>query len=380
MVAIMPMVPRNKVLLIDDEAPLLLGLSVIMKREGYEVLTAKNGSEGLQLAKSEKPDVIISDVMMPSPNGFELRDILNQDDEMAGIPFIFLTAKIEQEDKIRGIVGGADDYITKPFDRRELIARVEAILRRKAIERSNGLKEAQASVEEEMGRFKQEIVQNVRHELRTPLVNVMLPLELAISNKFDEPIEQVNFIKAALANAERMQSLVEDFIILSELDQGSLNAIKQEIQFETNILPAIKKRLAFYTEKHLELDVINSYKGRFYGPRNEVKRAILHLVDNAFKFSPDGGTIRLEVVSLNPDELTVIVTDQGPGIPMHQREKVFEKFYQISQGGDRKYQGLGVGLTISREIARSIGGDVNILDSSTGTVAVLRLPLGKAGE
>ena len=380
MVAIMPMVQPNKVLLIDDEAPLLLGLSMIMKREGYEVLTAKNGSEGLQLAKSEKPDVIISDVMMPSPNGFELRDILNQDDEMAGIPFIFLTAKIEQEDKIRGIVGGADDYITKPFDRKELVARVEAILRRKAIERTIGIKEAQASIEEEIGRFKQEIVQNVRHELRTPLINVMLPLELAISNKFDEPIEQVNFIKAALANAEKMQSLVEDFIILSQIDQGSLNTIKQEIHFETHILPAIKKRQAFYTEKHLELDVINSYKGRFYGPRNEVKRAILHLVDNALKFSPDGGTIRLEVVSLNPDELTVIVTDQGPGIPMHQREKVFEKFYQISQGGDRKYQGLGVGLTISREIARSIGGDVNILDSNTGAIAVLRLPLGKAGE
>jgi len=374
------MIQRNKVLLIDDEAPLLLGLSVIMKREGYEVFTAKNGSEGLELAKSKKPDVIISDVMMPSPNGFELRDLLNQDDEMAGIPFIFLTAKIEQADKIRGIVGGADDYITKPFDRNELVARVEAILRRKAIERSNGIKEAQTNAEEEMDRFKQEIVQNVRHELRTPLVNVMLPLELAISNKFDEPIEQVNFIKAALANAEKMQSLVEDFIIMSEIDQGGLNTINQEIHFESNIEPAIQKRLAYYKDKQLKLDLIKSFSGRLYGPRNEIKRAILHLMDNAFKFSPEGGTIRLEIVSLKPDELAVIVTDHGPGIPLEMRERVFEKFFQISQGSDRKYQGLGLGLTIAREIARALGGDVNILERTTGTAVILRLPLGKAAE
>lgn len=368
------MIPQNKVLLIDDEASLLFGLSVIMKREGYEVITAKDGSDGFQKAQSENPDIIISDVMMPSPNGFELREMLNQNEATNRIPFIFLTAKVEQEDKIRGIVGGADDYITKPFDRRELVARVESILRRSRIEQEQGKIAANLAAQEELEKLKKEIMQNVRHELRTPLVNVMLPLELAISNKFNEPVDQVNFINTALTNVERLQSMVEDFILLAETDNGALNTLGQEINFKTIIVPAINKRVLFYKDKHLNLEIINSVNDEFLGPRNEVKRAILHLIDNACKFSSPGGRITLEATRSEQDELTIIVSDQGPGIPASEHDLVFNKFYQISQGSSRKYEGLGVGLTIARAIARSLGGDVEILESTSGTKVSFHIP------
>lgn len=368
------MISQNKVLLIDDEASLLYGLSVIMKREGYEVITAKDGADGFQKAQSENPDIIISDVMMPSPNGFELREMLNQSESAKRIPFIFLTAKIEQEDKIRGIVGGADDYITKPFDRRELVARVESILRRSRIEQDQGKIVAKLAAQEEMEKLKKEIMQNVRHELRTPLVNVMLPLELAISNKFNEPVDQMNFINTALTNVERLQSLVEDFILLAETDNGTLNTLEQEINFERIIVPAINKRVLFYKDKHLNLEIINSVNDEFLGPRNEIKRAILHLVDNACKFSGQGGRITVEATRSEQDELDIIVSDQGPGIPASERDLVFNKFYQISQGSSRKYEGLGVGLTIARAIARSLCGDVDILEDTSGTRVSFHIP------
>ena len=121
------MTPR--VLLIDDEEPLLMGLAEIMKRAGYNVLTARDGLTGLSLARQHLPDLIICDVMMPAPNGFELRRQLAQEGRTENIPFIFLTARAAQSDKLQGFESGADDYITKPFDIEELKLRVRTAIR-----------------------------------------------------------------------------------------------------------------------------------------------------------------------------------------------------------------------------------------------------------
>ena len=118
------------ILLIDDETNILFGLKLIMSRAGYRVVTAGNGQQGYQTAIENLPDLIISDVMMPPPNGFELRRMLSKNPQTASIPFIFLTARAAQGDKNFGLELGSDDYITKPFDRQELVSRVQAVLRR----------------------------------------------------------------------------------------------------------------------------------------------------------------------------------------------------------------------------------------------------------
>ncbi len=125
----------HKVLIIDDEKPLLLGLSTMLKQNGYQVLTAENGGAGLQLAKQETPDIIICDVMMPPPNGFELQNLLSGEKTTASIPFIFMTAISTQEDKLFALRSGANGYISKPIDHKKLLARVESLLRRREIER-----------------------------------------------------------------------------------------------------------------------------------------------------------------------------------------------------------------------------------------------------
>src|ERR1051325_5352324 len=102
---------NHSVLVIDDEPALRVGLAALIKRQGYEVITAANGAEGMQKAKATIPDLILSDVMMPPPNGFEVRRLMSQDPQLASIPFIFLTARTDSVDRINGIRGGADDYI-----------------------------------------------------------------------------------------------------------------------------------------------------------------------------------------------------------------------------------------------------------------------------
>jgi len=121
----------DSLLVIDDDPNLLLGMNAILKRNGYSVRTASRGSDGIHIARTEPVDLIICDLMMPPPNGFEVLDTLGKDPQTANIPFIFLSARTSGEDKVSGLLNGADDYIVKPFQKEELLARIAAILRRK---------------------------------------------------------------------------------------------------------------------------------------------------------------------------------------------------------------------------------------------------------
>lgn len=122
---------KNSLLLIDDDPALLIGLEAVLRYEGYQVVTAKHGRTGVEIAREFTPDLIICDLMMPPPNGFEVLTMLSHDPRTANIPFIFLTARTAEADKVQGLLSGADDYVVKPFVKDELIARVKSVLRRK---------------------------------------------------------------------------------------------------------------------------------------------------------------------------------------------------------------------------------------------------------
>ncbi len=357
---------KTTILIVDDEPALLMGLAATIRRHGYNVITATNGRDGLQKAKEALPDLILSDVMMPPPNGFELRKMMSLDSDLASIPFIFLTARSNPEDRVSGIREGADDYITKPFVTEELLARIEAVFRRVETEQARGREQMKALAQEDMNKLRHEILQNFHHELRTPLSNILMPLELAANNKFSDPEEQSKFIKIALSNADRLESLVTDLILMSNIDQGNLNTIRQPIDVDMHIMTPVRKRLERYKFKELELVTDISELGRITASRREFSHALVHLMDNAFKFSFEKGQVRLTVQPGPNGGVSILVQDDGPGIPLELCEKVFELFYQASQGDRREYEGLGVGLTIARAIFRSLNGDVQILDSPQG--------------
>ena len=357
---------KPTILIVDDEPALLMGLAATIRRHGYNVVTATNGRDGLQKAREAVPDLILSDVMMPPPNGFELRRMMSLDSDLASIPFIFLTARSNVEDRVSGIREGADDYITKPFITEELLARIEAVFRRVKTEQARGREQMKALAQEDMNKLRHEILQNFHHELRTPLSNILMPLELAANHKFSDPEEQSKFINIALSNADRLESLVTDLIILSNIDHGNLNTIRQPIDVDMHILAPVRKRLERYKSKDLEFVTDISEQGRITAPRREFTHALVHLVDNAFKFSFEKGRVNLTIQPESNGGVNILVRDDGPGIIPELREKVFEQFYQASQGDRREYEGLGVGLTIARSVFRSFKGDVQFLHSPIG--------------
>ena len=371
---------NSSILVIDDEPSLRVGLAALIKRQGYAVITASDGYDGLKKAKDVVPDLILSDVMMPPPNGFEVRRLMSQDPQLASIPFIFLTARTDTVDRVNGIRGGADDYITKPYVPDELLARIEAVLRRVEMEQARGRDQMAEIAERNVQKLKQEILQNFQHELRTPLTSIIMPLEFVMANKFETPEEQIRFIRIALSSLDRLESLVNDFILLTGIDQGGLNPIRQTIDVENHILRPILKRMERYSSKNLEFIQDITVQNPITAPRFEFTRALVHLVDNAFKFSPQNGKVKLMLESGPDGGAAITVQDDGPGIPIELQEKAFERYYQISNGDTRSHDGLGVGLTIARAIFESLGGAVSILDGSQGCRVQAILPDRRPGD
>jgi signal transduction histidine kinase len=350
------------VLIIDDEPALRLGLAATIKRRGYDVVTASDGLDGMQKARDFLPDLIVSDVMMPPPNGFELRKLMARDPLLATIPFIFLTARTGIDDRVNGIRDGADDYITKPFDTEELLARMEAVLRRVHMEQARGRDEMREIAMQDMEKLKHEILQNFHHEMRTPLTNIVMPLELMLNKRFENPEEQACFVRMALSNVDRLQSLVTDFILLTNIDHGNLNRIRQQVDVKDHILVPIQKRLQRYQEKGLQFEYELNGTGEIAAPRREFTHAVIHLLDNAFKFCSAGGVVKLVIDKDMHGGAIITVENEGSSIPVELREKVFERYYQGSQGDSREHEGLGVGLFIARAIFQSLGGDVSVQD------------------
>src|SRR5262245_28448101 len=136
---------RATILVVDDEPAIRLGLAATISRHGFNVVIAEDGRDALVKAREVLPDLILSDVMMPAQNGFEMRREMSTDPQLASIPFIFLTARGAVEDRVTGIRDGADDYITKPFVSEELIARIEAVLRRVKTEQDRGREQGMAT-------------------------------------------------------------------------------------------------------------------------------------------------------------------------------------------------------------------------------------------
>ena len=226
----------------------------------------------------------------------------------------------------------------------------------------------------QLEKIRREILQNFSHELRTPIGNVMMSLDIAVADKFKSPQEQQEFLRIAHSSAERLEALLADIILLADMDNRRVNLTRQPIDRENHILIPIRRRLARYEEKRLIFIPRFETEGVIKAPRREFTQALLHLLDNAFKFSPQGGAVRMTVRPGENGGASIIVHDEGVGIPPELREKVFERFYQTSQGDSRAFQGLGVGLTIARAVFSSLGGDVRILDSEKGCRVQATLP------
>jgi len=363
----------TKVLVIEDEAFLIEEILTTLNFEGFEVIGASNGRQGVSLAKTHVPDVIICDIMMPEMDGYAVLDTLRADPETASIPFIFLTARTTKTDIRQGMTLGADDYLTKPFTRDDLLGAIQArIQRRTTIEhgQQKQLEEAQ-----------QRLSRMVAHELRTPLISLSTVQDI-ISRQMGQLSQSdlIDYLDMMGVGSNRLSHVVEQMVFLTQLETGLLD--KEKLQTEgldvtlwSILTAAINLARRFAVRKpdvSIQLDQRDS--ALFVrGDQAALKHALAELICNALTYSPDGSETTI-VQWLAEDRAWLSIQDQGVGISEEDWKQAQARFQQVGREKTEQ-QGMGLGLPLARKIILVHSGTFKLRsEPGKGTQVLISLP------
>jgi signal transduction histidine kinase len=314
----------------------------------FELATASTGTEGISTALRFCPDVILLDIMMPDPH-------------MRFSKIVLVTARSQIVDRLRGYDAGADDYITKPFDPDELLAKVNVFVRLKSVE--------------ELDRLKSDMLHLVSHETRTPLTGIMGSLEI-LRDDDSVTAESREWIDLAMNNCERLRTLVEKANLLCDLRTGNVSLKQEFLSMNELVNQAVENVHAASVEREVTIDMRRAHDLLVAGDRSHLGMVLHALLDNAVRFNSSSGTVTVEV-SEREDWATVVVTDSGPGIEAAYLPHVFEGF--VSQNVDNHAEGHGLSLALSREIVRAHAGMIDVESSPEhGTRFTLQLPIRRS--
>ena len=362
---------RASILVVDDNPLIVSVLRSLLHSEDYDVATSANGKEARQVLEHKAVDVIVCDVMMPEMDGYAFHEYVRSRSELSHIPFVFLTALGSADEENLGRASGADDYVVKPFDPRNLLA----LIRGKVI-RSRRLKTLS---EERYESFRKRVIHTLSHEFRTPLVAINTGAELLLDQEAENisPRAQ-NLIAAIQRGGQRLERLVTDFMLLQQLEAG----IAQRL-FDTraDFYLVADTVCSFAESKHRELReqgfklichcFCKDTRVKIYEPH--VHDILERLISNAVKFSKEDKQVEL-VAYPRSGEAVVEVRDRGIGINVERVREAIDVFGQLDRE-KLEQQGGGLGLAIARRYAEIQGGTLEFSGRENGgTVVSLVLP------
>lgn len=335
----------NKILLVDDDRELTSLLKELLEMEGFNVLVAHDGEQALELL-DDSIDLLLLDVMMPKKNGIDTLKALRQTHQT---PVIMLTARGSELDRVLGLELGADDYLPKPFNDRELVARIRAILRR-----SHWSEQQQSS------------------DNGSPTLEVDA---LSLNPGRQEASFDGQTLERIETEAQRLDSMINDLLVMSRNQQK--NALVSETMKANQLWGEVLDNAAFEAEQMGKSLTVNYPPGPWplYGNPNALESALENIVRNALRYSHT----KIEVgFSVDKDGITITVDDDGPGVSPEDREQIFRPFYRTDEARDRESGGTGLGLAIVESAMQQHRGWVKADDSPLGGLRLtLWLPLYK---
>lgn len=362
------------ILLVEDEPPILEGMSRALTMAGYSVLTATNGEAGLARLGETMPDLIVADIMMPVMDGYEFYNALRANPEWELVPFIFATARGEVEHIREGKRLGVDDYLTKPFEIEDLLVAVEAKLRR--------ARSIQQAARHEIQTLKGRILTMFNHELRTPLTIIKGYAEVSKMGGELDVETLLDYLDGIGKGADRLFNLVEDLLLGMEIEAGAAGqyyaVCKTRLESLSNLIVDV---VAGFEDQAAQAGVrLNAEVPPDLPPvEGEVEylgNALGRLVDNAIKFSPDGGHVEINA-SAQDATVAISVADQGRGIPPEEQPFIFDLFHQVNRERHEQ-QGAGLGLTIASGLIALHGGRIEVSsEEGTGSTFTVVLPTAR---
>jgi signal transduction histidine kinase len=365
---------QSNILIVEDNTGLREMLATLLEEEGYAIQTAEDGLAALALMETTRPDLIVSDIMMPRMDGYALFQAVRARPNWTTIPFIFLSAKAERSEVLQGKELGAEDYVTKPFEIAELVAIVRARLTR--------ARALQQAAEADFARLKEQIIRVLSHELRTPLTPIVGFTELLKDNAADLPTEAFQeSLEAIYRGALKLWQVTEDMLLLVRIDTGqAAQEFARHVgpcrDLSAPITATVNKFTASANERGVTLTVqvapvaatVNLYDDFFCD-------ALGRLLDNAIRFSAphqgQGVTVRLGPAQ---GGVEVAVCDRGIGIAAEALPRLFARFGQIDRG-KLEQAGTGNGLAIAQALIYLHGGEIRAASTAgQGSTFTIWLP------
>ncbi|HKP59491.1 MAG TPA: hybrid sensor histidine kinase/response regulator [Polyangiales bacterium] len=338
---------KANILVVDDTVENLQLLSRILTKEGYEVRIAPNGVFALQAVEADPPDLILLDVTMPHMSGYDVCKQLKAQPSSNAIPVIFISALHETIDKVTAFGAGAVDYVTKPFQVDEVVARVRTHLELQRTQRK--LEESYRALRK-LESVRDNLVHMIVHDLRSPLTALMCSISLLKDGA--TPLD----VESAEQSTRVMMGMVNELLDVSRLEQE-----RMPIDSERNDLVELVRR-AIENVRHIdsarEIVVRAERSVEVSCDKELIRRVIENLVGNGIKHTPPGLPLLVSVSAQH--EPRVSVEDRGPGVPAAYRETIFEKFGIVEARRNREYHSTGLGLAFCKLAVEAHGGQIGV--------------------
>ncbi|AFY52841.1 signal transduction histidine kinase [Rivularia sp. PCC 7116] len=364
----------DRILAVDDIPDNLFLVQALLESEGYEVKLVTDGGTAIKEVKKTPPSLILLDVMMPEIDGYEVTRRIRSITDDNYIPILLVTA-FDDVSVVEGLDAGADDFIRKPFDTDELLARVRSLLRLKH----------SIDAQKQMARQREDFVSRLTHDLRTPLVAADRMLNLFLQETFCKiSPEMKKAIAAMVRSNNNLLEMVNTLLEVSRFEAGKKTMNFESCSMYSIVEEVVQELSPLAEERDLQLEFKNNLteeskdKSAVNGDRLELRRVVSNLIGNAIKFTDEGQIeVRLSEFTSNAGEewVKVDVEDTGYGIAEEDKTTIFERF----RSGKNKRSGSGLGLHLSNRIAETHNAKIEF-SSELGKGSIFTVVLPKASE
>ncbi|NCC11171.1 MAG: hybrid sensor histidine kinase/response regulator [Bacteroidia bacterium] len=367
-----------KILIVDDVISNVLLLKVLLKGEKYTIVTANNGTEALRQVEAELPDLILLDVMMPDLSGFEVAESLKRDERYSEIPLIFLTALNGTADIVKGFQVGGNDFISKPFNKEELLIRVKhqiSLIAAKRIIMAQK-EELQRTI---MGRDK--LYSIIAHDLRSPMGSIKMVLNMLTLSLPAEVIgeEMFDLLNSANQTTEELFSLLDNLLKWTKSQVGRLNVVYQEVDIRQVVQGVIEIFTMVGELKKISIQLVDSpEEATVRADADMIKTVVRNLISNAIKFSHENSVVQ---VCLKEEDGFVVVSvkDSGCGMDEAQQRKLLHTDTHFSTFGTKNEEGSGLGLLLCLDFVQKNGGKLWFESTKgVGSTFYFSIPLKKS--
>ncbi|MBI9058922.1 MAG: hybrid sensor histidine kinase/response regulator [Labilibaculum sp.] len=363
------------VLVVDDNPNNLKIVALTLRELNFKIVIATNGKSAIDLVERTKPDLVLLDIMMPEMDGFQVCEIIKSKEEHKNLPIIFLTAVGEKSKIVKGFELGGVDYITKPFNKEELIIRIKTHLELKFTR--DELQETSDHLAD-LNSLKDKMFSIIGHDLRSPLGNIQMTLDLLSKGIFEHDSDDYKETMQTLVEcSDEVSNLLENLLGWAKSQSGNLKMQPEQINVANLVESSFylfKRNLSL---KNISFESQVSDNIEISADMYLTKTILRNLISNALKFTAEGGKIIVQC-KLNEEHIHLSVVDTGIGITEEDQTKLFDAKEHISTYGTNGETGRGIGLKVAGSFAEKMEGKITVESQiDNGSTFTLDLPITK---